>query len=232
MKVNGIDARKYDAKQLTVGISPPSIAVNYEWLTGAKTPTEFETEVKMGHLKLTMYFKGEDRNTLIRTMSEFMANFTKSCVLELDGYKGKFKGYMTADNYEDTISKQRKKLNLEFDGYFYDDEVEITFENVMKGSFYMVGSRPAPCILEVTAKLTLTNYAISGFGSDDIIIEKLAVGKTIVIDATKGIVTLDGKNAFNVVDLWEFPTIKSGETALTFSNTYAVVKVRYNPMWI
>ncbi len=232
MKVNGIDVRKYDAKQLIVVISPPSIAVNYEWLTGAKMPTEFETEVKMGHLKLSVYFKGKDRNSIMRMMSEFMANFTKSCILELDGYKGKFKGYITADNYEDTISKQRKKLNLEFDGYFYDDEVEITFDSVMKGSFYMIGSRPSPCILEITAKLTLTNYVITGFGTDDIVIEKLAIGKTIVIDAIKGIVTLDGNNAFDIVDLWEFPTIKSGETALTFSNTYAMVRIRYNPMWI
>ena len=232
MKVNGIDARKYDAKQLTVEVSPPSIAVNYEWLTGAKTPTEFETEVKMGHLKLSMYFRGKDRTTIIRTMSEFMANFTKSCILELDGYKGRFKGYMTADSYENTVSKQRKKLSLEFDGYFYDEEVEITFDGVTKGSFYLVGSRPAPCIMEVTAKTALTNYAISGFGSNDIIIETLAAGKTIVIDSMKGTVTLDGSTAFGMVDLWEFPAIRYGETALIFSDAHAAVKIRYNPMWI
>ena len=31
MKVNGIDIRKYDAKQLTVDVQPPGINVNYEW---------------------------------------------------------------------------------------------------------------------------------------------------------------------------------------------------------
>lgn len=232
MKVNGIDARKYDAKQLSVEVSPPSIAVNYEWITGAKTPTEFETEVTMGHLKLSLYFRGKNRTTLIRTMSEFMANFTKSCVLELDGYKGRFKGYMTADSYEDTVSKQRKKLNLEFDGYFYDDEVEIVFDGTKKGSFYMVGSRPAPCIVEVAAKEALSGYVITGFGNSNIVIEKLAAGKTVVIDSTKGIVTSDGKNAFEIVDLWEFPAIRHGETALTFSDAHAAVTIRYNPMWI
>ncbi len=67
MKVNGIDARKYDAKQLTVEIQPPAVAVNYEWLTGALQPTEFETDVTMGHLKMCVYFKGRDRNSIIRT---------------------------------------------------------------------------------------------------------------------------------------------------------------------
>lgn len=35
MKINGIDIRKYDAKQLTADVQPPSFANSYEWLTGA-----------------------------------------------------------------------------------------------------------------------------------------------------------------------------------------------------
>ena len=66
MKINGIDIRKYDAKQLTADVQPPSFANSYEWLTGAALPTEFETEVQMGHLKLSIYFKGKDRNNIIR----------------------------------------------------------------------------------------------------------------------------------------------------------------------
>ena len=52
------------------------------------------------------------------------------------------------------------------------------------------------------------------------------------IDAKTGLVTIDGANAFDKVDLWEFPVLKAGETALTFSNTKARVTVRYTPMWI
>lgn len=232
MKVNAIDARKYDAKQLTVEIQPPDIKAEYEWLTGATLPTEFETDVKMGHLKLGMYFKGKDGNSIIRSMSEFMMNFTQSCVLELDGYKGKYKGFMTANDYEKTISKKRKILNLEFDGFFFDDELEIVFDGVTSGVFYMVGSRKAPCIIEVYAKSALTNYAIKGFGNDDIVVEKIAAGKTIIIDGIKGKVTAAGENAFDSVSMWEFPSIKTGGTTLTFTNRNATVKIRYEPMWI
>ncbi len=232
MKVNGIDARKYNAKQLTVEIQPPTVAVNYEWLTGALQPTEFETDVTMGHLKICVYFRGKDRNSIIRTMSEFMSNFTTACDLELDGYKGKYRGFLTGDDFEKTITKKRYKINLEFDGYFYDDEIAVTFDGVTSGSFFMVGSRRTPCTVEVYAKSALTNYVIKGLGDDDITIQSLASGKTVIIDGIKGIVTISGANAFDKVSLWEFPVIKTGGTSLTFSSNKARVTVRYHPMWI
>lgn len=232
MKVNGIDARKYNAKQLTVDVQPPSIAVNYEWMTRATLPTEFDTDVTMGHLKMTVYFRGKDRNSIVRNMSEFMGNFTQACDLDLDGYKGKYRGFLTNDNFEKTIKKSRYILSLEFDGFFYDDELEIVFDAVTSGAFFLVGSRKAPCIVEVYAKSALTNYAIRGFGADDIIVESLAAGKTAIIDGIKGTVKVDGANAFDKVNLWEFPAISAGETALSFSNTWAKVTIRYKPMWI
>ena len=232
MKVNGIDARKYNAKQLTVEIQPPAVAVNYEWMTGALQPTEFETDVAMGHLKMCVYFRGRDRNSIIRTMSEFMANFTTACDLELDGYKGKYRGFLTTDDFEKTITNKRYKINLEFDGYFYDDEIAVTVDGVTSGSFYMVGSRKTPCIVEIYAKSALTNYVIKGMGDDDITVQSLASGETVIIDGIKGTVTISGANAFDRVSLWEFPAIKPGGTALTFSNNRARVKIRYRPMWI
>lgn len=232
MKVNGIDARKFNANQLTVEIQPPVVAVNYEWMTGALQPTEFETDVTMGHLKMCVYFRGRDRNSIIRTMSEFMANFTTACDLELDGYKGKYRGFLTADDFEKTITKKRYKINLEFDGYFYDDEIAVTFDGVTFGSFYMFGSRKTPCILEVYARSALTDYVIKGLGDDDITVQSLAGGETVIIDGIRGIVTISGANAFDVVSLWEFPFIKPGGTVLEFSDDSARVKIRYHPMWI
>ncbi len=232
MKINGIDIRKYDAKQLIADVQPPSISNDYEWLTGAALPTEFETEVQMGHLKLSIYFKGKDRNNIIRSASEFMMNFKKACKLELDGYKGTYIGFITSDDYEKKNVKERYIVNIEFDGFFIDDELSITFDGKTSASFYKVGTRDAPCVIEVYAKSALTNYTITGLGDDDIIVESLAEGKTVAIDAKSGLVTIDGENAFDKVDLWEFPVLKDGETALTFSNEKARVTIRYTPMWI
>ncbi len=221
MKINGTDIRVYNAKQLTADVQPPSIVNNYEWLSGATLPTELETDVQMGHLKLSIYFKGKDRNSIIRSASEFMMNFTKPCRLELDGYKGTYIGFITSNDYEKKNVKQRYVVNVEFDGFFVDDDLSITFDGKTSASFYKVGTRDTPCVVEVYAKSTLTNYTINGLG-EDIVVESLAAGKTVVIDAKTGLVTIDGANAFDKVDLWEFPVLKAGETALTFSNTKAI----------
>lgn len=232
MKINGIDIRKYDAKQLTADVQPPSFSNSYEWLTGAALPTEFETEVQMGHLKLSIYFKGKDRNNIILAASEFMSNFTKACKMELDGYKGTYIGFITTNDYEKKNVKQRYIVNLEFDGFFVDDDLSITFDGKTSASFYKVGTRDTPCVVEVYAKSALANYTIAGLGADDIIIESLAAGKTVVIDAKTGLVTIDGANAFDKVNMWTFPVLKTGETTLTFPNTKARVTIRYTPMWI
>lgn len=176
--------------------------------------------------------KQKDRNNIIRAASEFMSNFTKACKMELDGYKGTYIGFITTNDYEKKNVKQRYIVNLEFDGFFVDDDLSITFDGKTSASFYKVGTRDAPCVVEVYAKSALTNYTIAGLGEDDIIIESLAAGKTVVIDTKNGLVTIDGANAFDKVNMWTFPVLKTGETALTFSNTKARVTIRYTPMWI
>ena len=155
-----------------------------------------------------------------------------TCKMELDGYKGTYIGFITTNDYEKKNVKQRYIVNLEFDGFFVDDDLSITFDGKTSASFYKVGTRDAPCVVEVYAKSALTNYTIAGLGEDDIIIESLAAGKTVVIDTKTGLVTIDGANAFDKVNMWTFPVLKTGETALTFSNTKARVTIRYTPMWI
>ena len=54
----------------------------------------------------------------------------------------------------------------------------------------------------------------------------------MVIDGIKGIVMIDGNNAFNNVNMWEFPRMNTGEVTIDFSTDTARVNVKYNPMWI
>lgn len=231
MKVNGIDARKYNAKQLTAEVLPPSLAVDYEIVTGAALPTEFKTDMQLGKLKLCMYFRGKDRNSLIRNMSSFLENFTKASVIEVDGYKGKFKAYTTSSDYSKMKIKNRYQLNIVLDGYFFDDELEIECDGIKSKTIDRVGTRATPATIEIYAKKALNNYKIIGF-ADEIVIEQLAAGQTIIINGEEGRVTSNGLNAFASVDLWEFPIITNKKTTLTFSSTDAVVLIRYKPMWI
>lgn len=231
MKVNGIDARKYNAKQLTVEVLPPSMSNDYEIITGAVLPIEFDTDMEMGTLKITMYFRGKDRNNLIRNMSMFMQNFTKSCDLELDGYRGKFRAYITKDSYTKMKVKNRYQLDMEFSGYFYDDEIALIYDGKTETTVTKVGSRKSPVTVEIYAKSALNNYTIKGF-AEDITVKELAAGKTVIINGEDGTVSMDGANAIERVDLWEFPRMEAEETKLTFTNANAKVTIRYRPMWI
>lgn len=231
MKVNGIDVRKYNAKQLTAEVLPPSLSIDYDIVPGAILPTEFETDMGLGKLKLCLYFRGKDRNSLIRTMSAFLENFTKSSILEVDGYKGRFKAYTASSDYAKMKVKNRYRLNIDLDGYFFDDELNLEYDGITQTTIERQGTRKSPVIIEVYAKKVLKNYKISGF-EDDITVEQLAAGQTLIIDGEEGRVTNNGADAFDSVDMWKFPAITRAQTELQFSSVDAIVRIRYKPMWI
>lgn len=231
MKINGADIRKYGAKQLTVEVQPPQMTVSYEMIEKALLPVEYKTDVALGSLKITLYFREKSRAQLERTLSSFMEQFEKSCTIEeIKGYKGKYKGFLKEDSYTKTLVNEKKILELSFDGYFFDEEKEVTFNGKTSGTLYAEGSRKMPCVIEVAAKEALTNYRVT-LNGEEYIIERLASGKTIIIDGA-GKVTLDGANAFDIVDLWEFPRLHAGGNALAFSSAQAKVRIRYVPMWL
>lgn len=231
MIINGKDIREYGAKQLTVEIKPPKIRPSYEMLTKALLPVEYDTDIPLGSIKLTIYFREKNRMLLARTLSSFMEQFAQSCVIgQIKGYKGSWKGFLTESNYQKTLVQEKKILELTLDGYFFDDEETVIFDGKTSGRLFVQGSRKTPATIEITAKAALTNYKIT-LNGDDYTIQRLEAGKTIIIDG-KGKVTLDGESAFDVVDLWEFPRLETGENAVVFSSAQAKVVIRYIPMWI
>ena len=189
MIINGIDVRRYGATLLTAETKPPKMTANYEMMSKALLPTEYDTDIPLGSMTMTIYFRGKNRATLERTMSSFMQNFRSSCIMEeIRGFKGKYKGFLTGDDYEKTLEKEKRILTLEFDGFFFDDEAEALFDQKLEGKLYAEGSRDTPCIIEVTAKADLTNYKIT-LNGEPYTIESLMNGETIVINGKTGKIT-------------------------------------------
>lgn len=232
MRINGTDIRRYGAKQLTVEVQPPKMAAGYELFPKALLPVEYETDIPLGTMSVTIYFRERNRAALQRTMSSFMEQFGASCTIdEIRGYKGKFKAFLTDGKYTKTLKLEKKILELSFDGYFFDEEKEAIFDAKTSGKLYAEGSRKTPCVIEITAKSSLAGYALT-INGDAYKVETLAAGKTVIIDGVTGKVTLDGENAFSIVDMWQFPRLRTGENTLTFSTNKAKVKIRYVPMWL
>ena len=134
MIVNGVDVREYGAKLLTVEEQPPKINVQKEMIPRALLPTEYQTDIPLGTLKMTIYFRAKNRAELQRTVSRFMLQFRQSAVLEeIKGYKGKYKAYLTDSALNKTLNLSKKVLELSIDGYFFDDDLTIEFGGQASG---------------------------------------------------------------------------------------------------
>lgn len=233
MKINDIDIKKYNAKQLTVDLQPPSIQLNAEWFEGAVTPHEFDTEIQYGTLKVTILFRGSGRNDIVRKVSEFMSMMTKRCSIQLDGYKGTYIGDITSNSIEKTKQADRYILTVQFNGYMTDAEVSNVYRSVTEVKFATLGTRDTPAIVEIVPQTDLQELIIDGFGSDQITLTNLKKGKIVVIDAKKGTVTENGENKFADCDMWEFPVLKKKVVNhITFSSNKCTVTIHYSPMWL
>ena len=230
MTVNGIDIRTFNAKQLTADPQPPQVAVNYDWSEKQKLPQERRTEQKAGHLKLTIYFRGDSRAKIMRQISEFLLLFDKKVEMELDGYKGTYVGMMTGRSITKTKVPNRYKVDLELDGYFKDDIIEKKLKE--KTELYVIGTRETPCILILrngTGESQTTQ--ITGL-TEETINAEVPGGATLIIDGENGLVTIDGVNAFDQVDMWEFPYLQPKKTVIECSNSNIDVTMEYCPMWL
>ena len=70
MKIDSIDIRSFDAKQLTVDFEPPQTGVTMELFDGALIPSESETYTPLSGLTVTVLFRGQNRERC-RDMSGF-----------------------------------------------------------------------------------------------------------------------------------------------------------------
>lgn len=233
MRVNGIDIRTFKAKQLTVEVQPPSTAVKYDWNDGDLKPNAYKTEEKAGTLKLTLYFVGKDRSEVHRNISEFLSHLNDAAVLDLEGYKGSYYGMKKSASIVKTLEHRKKKLDVEFDGYFFDNLVEKVLSKETQ-EYVTQGSRDAPCIL-IFENATSGQKTVTVTGLTETEIEvKIPSKKTLVIDGDKGIVTIDGQNAFeNIVTMWEFPRVKPGRIQIGRTLPKDVkITMQYSPMWL
>lgn len=235
MKIDNIDIRSFDAKQLSVDFEPPQTGVTVEMFDGALIPSESETYTPLSGITVTVLFRGGNRDEIQRHVSDFNAELQKGVVLTLDGYSRHFKAYMTGNSLDKTITKERYKAEFTFTGYWFSDEVTLSWQNVHEMVFEAAGNRATPCKVTITALEYIEELTINGFQSGVITVSTIPRGSTVVIDGETGFVTMDGENKFKDVYLMEFPYLTTGTKKahhLIFSDRNALVTVQYKPMWL
>lgn len=232
MKINDIDIKDYGGKQLKVDFQPPEKITDYEWTEGAVIPREAKTDIELGSISIEMYFKGISREEVLKNISRFLENFKIESILQLDGFKRKYKGFLTAHKTTKTIRKEYYRLAIDMDGYFFDEKREVTLNNEKEKIIYIEGTRKTPCEIEIRAIRNIQNYKITGISGEDIEIERLEAGETLIINGADGTAKINGENAFSRVNLWEFPILEPGENKVCVTNADAEVKIKFYNMWL
>ena len=158
--------------------------------------------------------------------------------------KAKKEGYnIIADKFEQTANNEKEHAKIWFK-LLHNEEIPSTIENLKDAAageryewtdMYDTMAKEAD---EEGFKKIATLFRMVGKiekGHEErynALLEALEAGKTMIIDGIRGIVTVDGKNAFNRVNMWEFPRMGAGEITIGFSSDAAKVNVKYSPMWI
>ena len=75
------------------------------------------------------------------------------------------------------------------------------------------------------------DFNITGFTEDQITVQSMSKGQTLTIDGCTGLVMMNGKNAFDKIEMWDWPRI-SDQTDVSVSTDKVVMKIKYTPMWI
>lgn len=118
-------------------------------------------------------------------------------------------------------------MNLELDGYEYDEEIVEVMDGVTEKTIFVKGNMETPCIVEITPKADLSEITLKGFGDDPIVVRNLVKGNTVVIDGIKGKVTVNGVNKFGDVELWEFPRLNRRVNKVLSCSDFCYIRILY-----
>lgn len=110
----------------------------------------------------------------------------------------------------------------------------IEFEN--DNSSFVVfnhGTAPAPCVITFIPKIDYIQLTIDGLSTKPIIVNKVLKNNVLVIDGERHLVTIDGEDAINSYDAWEFPKLQPGENKINIQNgAQAAISIEFNPRYI
>ena len=232
MKINNTDIKIFNAKQLKVDIQNSKIELSKEWLKKSLTPVEISSKISFKPIKVELYFRGIDRDSILKNISDLVLLLKNRSILKFDNYSNSYVCFLEDTEIEKTIRKDRYKLNLSLQGFEIGSEVIETIDRLTSKTIHINGNLKTPCIVEITPVIDMIDLTITGLSEEPIIVKNLKGNKKIIIDGIEGTVTQDGINKFNDTDMWEFPFLVPGTNTITVNKDTCNIKIKYNPRFL
>lgn len=235
MLVNNIDISTLNIKLLTVDIQNREITNNCRWNAKAVNPTFAENELGFKNIKLTLLFKGTNRQEISDNISKLISEFTRNKVntVVLDGYDNNYICSLMKAQTNKTKSKTRYTVDLELIGY--EEKKEETFIKISDTDNHTInnnGTSITPCYLEIAPTYSYSSLIISGLSDDPIKINNVSANKIIIIDGYTNKITENEINKFNDVELFEFPRLNTGNNTVSISDDRATLTIKWKERFI
>lgn len=107
---------------------------------------------------------------------------------------------------------------------------------VKDGSSFTVknnGTAAAPCRISITTINDIMALKITGLSEDPITVQSVLAKSNLIIDGINKNITINGKQAFDQYDAWEFPRLLPGTNQVTITNANdMVINIEYQPRYI
>lgn len=181
-----------------------------------------DVEDKDDELILNILFVGQTRSFINTNIRRLMSEI-EQCKIKFNIDEYYFDSIISS--YEMNFLTYKAavvEVKLEAQAFTESESISI----IKSGHFYIRGAKTTPLNYKITAIRKLTNFKVN-----DIVIKSLSPGKTIYIDSFNRKVVMDGNNAIDSVELFEFPEAK-GNTEVTISDeNVADVVLDYRARW-
>lgn len=230
MQVNGIDISVFAAKQLKADIQPSSINITKEWLKKSLSPLFLSSDVSYKQINIEILFKGNSRDEILRSISNFTSKLINEVELKIDGYCSNYKATLSSLSTKKTKSKCFYTVELEFLGFEYGDLITETANRIGTKTINVTGNSETPAIIEITPSTNIIDITVTGAG-DPFTIKNLTASQKVIINGEDGTVTENGVNKFCDFDGWGFPKLSPGANTLNFSQVNCDISIKYKPRW-
>lgn len=238
MRIDGEDIGKYGASQHNVTMEYSDISNGSEWNTGNLIPLMLPGAVGFKKIKVSVILKEESRKKIWENGRKLVTRLMQPSVVELDGFSNYF--YVVLKNVQQAEKSIQRwhKTTLELEGYEYGEEItETTTKTTL--TVENPGELETPAMIEILPTIGKTALVITGaarnrFTGEDkpITVKNLFKDMKIVIDGESGVITEDGKNKFQDIELWELPSLKPGTNKITIDQEVAKLTVKFKPRYL
>lgn len=95
------------------------------------------------------------------------------------------------------------------------------------------GTAIAPCALTIVPKTDVFHFTVEGLSEQPLSFTGVKAGQTLVLNGEKREITLNGKDAMENFDGWEFPRLKPGVNKIKINDAMKMfISIAYNPRFI